>query len=92
MEAEIILKPGTVPIAQRPYQMSGERRAAWVKLTEDLIRDGKIEPGNGPWLSPSFPFPTKKPGQYRLVVDFRKLNEATVVDPHPLPRIGDILQ
>ena len=58
-EAEILLKPGTTPIAQRPYQMSGERRAAWVTLTDNLIREGKIEPGNGPWLSPSFPVPKK---------------------------------
>jgi hypothetical protein len=36
--------------------------------------------------------PKKKPGTYRLVVDFRRLNDATVVDSHPLPRIGDILQ
>ena len=91
-EAEIILRPGAVPVKQRPYQMTGERRAAWVKLTDQLIHDGKIEPGNGPWCSPSFPVPKKKPGTYRLVVDYRRLNEATVVDSHPLPRIGDILQ
>ena len=52
----------------------------------------KIEPGQGPWCSPSFPVPKKKPGTYRLVVDYRKLNDATIVDSHPLPRIGDILQ
>ena len=27
-----------------------------------------------------------------MVVDYRRLNEVTVVDSHPLPRIGDILQ
>ena len=91
-EAEIILKPGAVPVKQRPYQMTGERRVAWMKLTDLLIEDGKLEPGSGPWLSPSFPVPKKKPGTWRLVVDFRRLNEATVVDSHPLPRIGDILQ
>ena len=91
-EAEIILKPDVVPTKQRPFQMVGERRAAWVKLTDQLIQDGKIEPGQSPWCSPSFPVPKKKPGEYRLVVDFRRLNDATIVDSHPLPRIGDILQ
>ena len=38
------------------------------------------------------PGPKKKPGEYRLVVDFRRLNESTEVDSHPLPRISDILQ
>lgn len=91
-EAEITLKPGAQPLKQRPYQMTGDRRAAWVSLTDQLIRDGKIEPGHGPWSSPSFPVPKKKPGQWWLVVDYRALNEATVTDAHPLPRIGDILQ
>ena len=36
--------------------------------------------------------PKKQKGSYRLVVDYRKLNAATVVDSNPLPRIGDILQ
>jgi hypothetical protein len=91
-EAKVVLKPGVVPIKQRPYQMAGDRRAAWYRLTDQLLEDGNIEPGDGLWCSPSFPVPKKKPGQYRLVVDYRRLNEATVVDSHPLPRIGDILQ
>ena len=36
--------------------------------------------------------PKKRPGDYRLVVDYRALNDATVADAHPLPRIEDILQ
>jgi hypothetical protein len=36
--------------------------------------------------------PKKKPGEYRLVEDFRKLNDAIIDDGHPLPRIEDILQ
>ena len=91
-EAEILLKSGAIPLKQRPYQMSGERRAAWVTLTDQLIAEGKLEPGRGPWNSPSFPVPKKKPGTWRLVVDFRALNEATITDSHPLPRIGEILQ
>ena len=91
-EAEIILKPGANPVKQRPFAITGERRAAWVKLTDQLLRDGKIEPGHCSWNSPSFPVPKKKPGDYRLVVDFRALNEATENDAHPLPRIEEILQ
>ena len=91
-EAEIVVKAGAIPVKQRPYQMTGERRAAWVARTDQLIADGKIEPGQGAWNSPSFPVPKKKPGQWRLVVDVRALNDATEVDAHPLPRIGDILQ
>ena len=91
-EAEIILRPGVKAVKQRPFQMTGEKRAAWISLTDQLIADGKIEPVQGPWCSSSFPVPKKKPGQWRLVVDFRALNDATEVDSHPLPRIADILQ
>ena len=43
------------------------------------------------WSSPSFPVPKKRPGDYRLVVDYRALNAATINDAHPLPLIEDIL-
>ena len=91
-EAEIILKSGVTPTKQRAFSIAGERRAAWIRLTDQLLLDGKIEPGHGSWNSPSFPVPKKRPGDYRLVVDFRALNEATETDAHPLPRIEEILQ
>ena len=47
-EAEIILKAGAIPVKQRMFQIQGERRAAWVKLTDEIIRDDKIEPGISP--------------------------------------------
>ena len=90
--AEIILKTNARPVKQKMFQIQGERRAAWIALTDQIIADGKVEPGIGPWNSPSFPVPKKKPGEYRLVEDFRRVNDATVDDAHPLPRIEDILQ
>ena len=86
------MKPGVTPSKQRAFSITGERRHAWIKLIHHLILEGKIEPGHGSWNSPSFPVPKKKPGEYRLVVDFRALNDATEVDAHPLPRIEEILQ
>jgi hypothetical protein len=71
--------------------MSGDRYKAWIELIEQLIKDGKIEPGQGPWCSPSFPVPKKKNGKWRLVCDYGRLNNATETDSHP-PRISDILQ
>ena len=58
---------------------------------DQLIKNGKLEPGGGPWVSPAFPVPKKEAGKYRLVVDFRALNAATVEDGYPLPLIEDIL-
>jgi hypothetical protein len=91
-EAEVILKPGAIPVKQRPFMITGERRAAWTALTDEIEEQGLVEDGHGPWNTPSFPVPKKKPGEYRLVEDFRALNDATVDDAHPLPKIEEILQ
>ena len=91
-EAVIKLKPDAKPISHRPFQIVGERKDAWVRLTDEILAEGKIEPGVGPWNSASFPVPKKKPGEYRLVEDFRDVNNATEDDGHPLPRIDMVLQ
>ncbi len=62
---EIILKAGAILVKQRMFQIQGERRAAWVKLTDEIFWDDKIEPGISPWSSPSFPVPKKKLNDYR---------------------------
>jgi hypothetical protein len=90
--AEIWLKPDAVPVNIAPYHITGERKAAWTKLVDDARKAGKIEPGVSAWNTPSFPLPKKRPGEYRLVQDFRPQNAASLKDGHPLPRIGDILQ
>ena len=90
-EASIEICPGVSAVKQRPFQLVGERREAMIKLVQGLIDEGKIEKGISPWCSPAFPVAKKVLGDYRLVVDFRKLNEATVTDGHPLPRIEEIL-
>ena len=91
-EAEISLKPGARPVKQRMFHITGERKEAWDRLTDEVIAAGKVEPGVGPWSSPSFPVPKKNPGEYRLVEDFRAVNENTEDDAHPLPRIDEMVQ
>jgi hypothetical protein len=91
-EAEINLKVGARPVKQRMFHITGERRDAWDRLTNEVIAAGKVEPGVGPWSSPSFPVPKKNPGEYRLVEDFRAVNENTEDDAHPLPRIEEMVQ
>ena len=86
-EATIELRPGAGPVKQRPYHIQGERREALVKIVDQLIEEGKLEPGRSSWSSPAFPIPKKKPGEYRLVVDYDAVNEATVTDAHPLPAL-----
>jgi len=54
-----------------------------------------VQPANSPWAFPTVIAPKKgtKPGVFapRLCTDFRPLNDVTVMDTYPLPRIDDIL-
>ena len=86
----IELKPGAQPVCRRPIPLTGERYDAMVSLVDEWLRDEEVENGRGPWSSPALVV-AKKGGKWRGVVDFRSLNEATIRDSHPLPRIEDIL-
>src|SRR5689334_21223685 len=74
------------------FNIQGERREAWLKLCNKLIEEEKWEDAISGRSSPSFPVAKKEPGSYRLVVDFRAVNEATIADSYPLPLINDALQ
>jgi hypothetical protein len=90
-EGKIELKPGSVAKKQRPIHLTGERHRALCDLVDEWVRDKKVEEGvPSAWSSPTFVV-AKKQGKWRGVVDFRALNEATVTDAYPLPRIEDIL-
>jgi hypothetical protein len=55
-------------------------------LAEELAK-GFIEDRSSPYTSPTFYIPKKDKGEYRLVVDYRKLNDITVKDHYPMPNI-----
>jgi hypothetical protein len=62
---------------------------------DQLLSDRIIRHSNSPWNSPIILVKKKedasKRDEWRLVVDFRRLNEVTVGDSYPLPLITNIL-
>ena len=58
---------------------------------KEMLRDEVIRPSTSPWASPVV-MVKKKDGTMRFCVDFRKMNDATIKDAHPLPRIDDTLE
>ena len=62
------------------------------KLLAEFIEQGWIEPSDSEWASPAFIVPKKEKGEWRLVVDYRGLNEQTEHDSYSLPLIDSILQ
>ena len=57
---------------------------------DNMLKDGIISPCSSPWSSPVL-MVKKKTGDYRFCFDGRKLNEVTVQDSYPLPRIEQLL-
>ena len=58
---------------------------------KEMLRDGVIRSSSSPWASPVV-MVKKKDGSMRFCVDFRQMNDATIKDAHPLPRIDDTLE
>ncbi|GFW89417.1 retrovirus-related Pol polyprotein from transposon 17.6 [Trichonephila clavipes] len=55
-----------------------------------LLSEGIIEECESPYASPVVLIP-KPNGTFRLCIDYRKLNEITVADTYPLPRMDGLL-
>ena len=56
---------------------------------KELMDLGLIHPSVSPWGAPVI-FIRKKDGSWRLCIDYRQLNKATIKNQCPLPRIDDI--
>ena len=57
---------------------------------KELLDLGLIRPSVSPWGAPVFFFIRKKDGSWRLCIDYRQLNKATIKNHYPLPRIDDL--
>ena len=78
------------PVASQSYPTPYSQRPALKEILDKQQSKGLIERGHSPWNSPTIL--VKKPnGSYRLVIDFRKVNQCIKGDSYPLPRIQDLL-
>ena len=78
--AKIKLKPNPKIYRHPEYQLQGDRAEAMKKLLAEFMERGWIEPSDSEWASPAFIVPKKEKGEWRLVVDYRGLNEQTEHD------------
>ena len=77
------------PVYTPSYRRSLKDHQTLSEETETLLKREYIEPSTSPWNSPVV-LVRKKDGGTRFCVDYRKLNDITVKDSFPLPRIDDI--
>jgi hypothetical protein len=89
IEFIIELLPGTPPNSKRPYRMPVNELVELKKQIAELQSKGFIHPSSSPWGAPVL-FVEKKDGTQRMCVDYRSLNEVTIKNKYPLPRIEDL--
>jgi hypothetical protein len=89
VEFAIELLPGTAPISKRTYRVSGPELVELKKQIDELSEKGYIRPSTSPWAAPVL-FMEKKDGTRRMCFDYQALNEVTIKNKYPLPRIEDL--
>lgn len=91
----IPLKPGTQPIFTPQYKIPQAHREIIDQHIDKLVEDDIVEDSTSRWNSPVLLVPKKENAkgekQYRLVVDFRRLNEATETQTFPMPDLEEEL-
>jgi hypothetical protein len=60
-------------------------------MVNELLEQGVVRPSKSPYASPAFLVP-KKDGEFRLVVDYRRVNGKIVFDAYPMPTIDQALE
>lgn len=90
VQHEIDLKIDARMPRLQPYRLTPKLEEEAQELVKDLLAKKFITPSKSPYSSPIV-LVKKKDGTYRMCVDYRILNKATVKDPFPLPRIEVLL-
>jgi hypothetical protein len=89
IEFSIELLPETAPISKRAYRVDVKDLIELKKQLEELLEKGFIHPSSSPWGAPVL-FVNKKDGSRIMCLDYRSLNEVTIKNNYPLPRIEDL--
>ena len=79
-------RPIKQPLRRLPENMAKEVNTQ----VNEMLNKGIIQPSTSPWAS-GVVMVKKKDGSHRFCIDYRKLNEVTIKDAYPLPRIDESL-
>ncbi|GKA94440.1 putative reverse transcriptase domain-containing protein [Tanacetum coccineum] len=89
VEFKINLVPGATPVARAPYRLAPSKMKEFSKQLQELLEKGFIRPSSLPWGAPIL-FVKKKDGIFHMCIDYHKLNNLTIKNRYPLPRIDDL--
>lgn len=80
------------PVRCRPYQVNPEGMRAMRGIIQDMLDQDIIERSNSEWSSPAFLRPKRDQGKFRLVCNYKRLNDQIRVDPFPMPVTDTLFQ
>lgn len=84
-----------IPIYSKSYRYPFVHKNEVKMQISELLEQGIIRQSFSPWSSPIWIVPKKLDAsgkkKWRLVIDYRKINEKTINDKYPIPNISDIL-
>ena len=79
----------TALISMPPYRMAPAELRELKEQLQELLDKGFIRPSTSPWGAPVL-FVKKKDGTLRLCINYKELNNLTIKNKYPLPRIDDL--
>lgn len=91
----LTVKPDTHPVYTRPYKLPQAHKQEVQKQVDKMLSENIIENAISEWNSPLLLVPKKSAGdnkKWRLVIDYRKLNNALQDDKFPLPNIEEVIE
>ena len=81
----------STPVRRKPYPTPQALQAEFRKEVQAMLEAGIIEPSDSPYSSPPV-IVKKKDGTNRYCVDFRQINNISVFDAEPMPRLDELFQ
>jgi hypothetical protein len=89
---KIELKPGWTPRPHKVYPLNKKQGGLLKEFIEDNLEKGYIRPSSSPYAAPFFFVDKKETEEMRPCQDYRELNENTIKDSYPLPRIETLIE
>ncbi|CAI7815463.1 unnamed protein product, partial [Closterium sp. NIES-54] len=87
---KIELEPGAHPTVQRQFRLTQPGLDELRKQLDYLLEKEFIRPSSSPFAAPIL-FTPKKDGGFRLCIDYRALNRATIKSRYPIPRVDELI-
>ena len=87
----IPLLPRVQPFRLKPYRYTPSQKDEIEKQVAHLLKSNMIQESTSPFASPTL-LVKKKSGEWRLCVDYRRLNAYTVKNKFPMPIVEELFE